>query len=85
MKTRNDNPVRDYDFYELQRAGETRWTVIESWNDGESLKTVQGLAAIAIKEKMEWERNLKTFIDLGCNGPFRLVKVIKHCKNVPLK
>lgn len=82
-KLKSDAPVRDYDYYELQERGETRWSAVRSFMDCD-LAEARRLAKTVIGDKSEFDQNLREFIDLGGSGKFRLVHIKKHCENVSL-
>lgn len=78
-----DRPNRNYTFFELQERGKERWYKIKTFNDC-GLEQAQKLAKAEIKEKQEFDKNLRTFIDLPSSGKYRLVLVTKQCQDKPL-
>jgi hypothetical protein len=78
-----DRPERNYTFFELQERGEERWYRIKHI-DNCSFEEAKAIARKEIKEKLAFDRNLRTFIDLPSSGKFRLVFITKQCQNVPL-
>lgn len=83
IKTRNDAPVRHYEYYELQCACATRWSRVCQFDvttDTEAAK----LAKAKIEEERAYHKNLLTFVNLPEPTGYRLVKIVKHCVNIEL-